>query len=500
MPNDRTHRHAPHAPSVFRRVARRATAGGSPVGSATAADGLDPSNPDLWGIWTGVQRTVLATGTRVSTACLHHGGSVSLTVGIEVGSRHEDASEAGACHLLEHMVFRGSDRWPTSFDLTSSIEAAGGTLDGYTHREATVFHARLPRSSMAHALDVIFDMVRRPHLRPTDFGTERDVVLEEVRQDADAAAVVAEEALDALIWPGHALNRSPGGTEETVGAMEVDSITRLWEWAYVPSRIIVTVAGDVDHAEVVDLVSTHVDGWAAGGGAPTAEAVPEAPASAQLESRWGEGQTTYIYAGVRGVSSGDADRPALELLSCAVGELASSRLWADLRDARGLAYDVGSEVVTYTDTGSMLMWAGVSPRRQSEAVGRLVAHVRRASRGLEPEEFVRARNFVVGELTMSCETSEDMAHWLLWGELAHRRLLAPGIVRATYERLTSDDVSRAAGRWSHDALQVAIGGPAPKRGARLAHLLASSDDGTDALPRATRPARPRSLRVRRPTS
>ena len=500
MPNARTRRHALHAPSVFGRVAHRATAGGAPLGSPTAALSLDPSDPDLWGIWTGVQRTVLASGTRVSTARLHHGGSVSLTVGIEVGSRHEDAGEAGVCHVLEHMVFRGSDRWPTSFDLTSSIEAAGGTLDGYTHREATVFHARLPRASMAHALDVIFDMVRRPRLRATDFVTERDVVLEEVRQDAEAAAVVAEEALDALIWPGHALNRSPGGPEETLGAMAIDTVSRLWEWAYVPARIIVTVAGDVDHAEMVDLVSAHVDGWAAGPDAPSPEAVPQAPAAPRLESVWGEGQTAYVYAGVRGVASGDPDRPALELLSCAVGELASSRLWADLRDARGLAYDVGSEVVTYTDTGSMLMWAGVSPRRQSEAVARLVANVRRASRGLEQEEFGRARNFVVGELTMSCETSEDMAHWLLWGELAHRRLLAPGLVREAYERLTPDDVLRAARRWSHDALQVTIGGPAPKRGAKLAHLLASADDGLEELPRATHPARPRSLRVRRPTS
>ena len=500
MSNLRTRTHALHAPSIVRRTASRATTSATPTGALSAPPVLDPSNPDLWGIWTGVQRTVLPNGVRVSTARLPHGGSVSLTVGIEVGSRHEDAAESGVCHVLEHMVFRGSERWPTSFDLTSSIEGAGGTLDGYTHREATVFHARLPRASMSHALDVIFDMVRRPHLREADFITERDVVLEEVRQDAEAAAVVAEEALDALIWPGHALNRSPGGTEQTVGAMGIDTVARLWGWAYAPSRLIVTVAGDIDHAEVVDLVATHVEGWEVTAEAPVREAVPDAPASAVLESRWGEGQTAYVYAGVRGVASGDPDRPALELLSCAVGELASSRLWADLRDARGLAYDVGSEVVTYTDTGSMLMWAGVSPRRQSETVARLVAHVRRASRGLEPEEFERARNFVVGELTMSCETSEDMAHWLLWGELAHRRLVAPGLVRSTYERLTVEDVARAATRWSHDALQVSIGGPAPKRGAKLGHLLTAADDGDGPLPRATHPARPRALRVRRPQS
>ena len=500
MPILRTRYRTSQVPSTMRRAASRAATGDTPTSPIPATPSLDPFSPDLWGIWTGVQRTVLPTGVRVSTARLPHGGSVSLTVGIEVGSRHEHDAEAGVCHVLEHMVFRGSERWPTSFDLTSSIEGAGGTLDGYTHREATVFHARLPRASMAHALDVIFDMVRRPHLREADFATERDVVLEEVRQDADAAAVVAEEALDALIWRGHALNRSPGGTEKTVGSMSINTVSRLWGWAYAPSRLIVTVAGDVDHAEVVDLVSTHVEGWEVADQAPEPTAVPDSPTAATLESRWGEGQTAYVYAGVRGVASGDPDRPALELLSCAVGELASSRLWADLRDARGLAYDVGSEVVTYTDTGSMLMWAGVSPRRQSETVARLVAHVRRASRGLEPEEFERARNFVVGELTMSCETSEDMAHWLLWGELAHRRLIAPGLVRSAYERLTIEDVARAAARWSQNALQVSIGGPAPKRGAKLGHLLRGTDDGEGPLPRATHPARPRAIRVRRPQS
>ena len=464
----------------------------------TARGEPDPSDPDLWGIWTGVARTVLEGGTRVLTARLPHGGSVSLTVGIEVGSRHENATEAGVCHVLEHMVFRGSDRWPTSFDLTSSIEGAGGTLDGYTHREATVFHARLPRASMAHALDLVFDMVRRPHLRESDFVTERDVVLEEVRQDAEAASVIAEEALDGLLWPGHGLSRSPGGTEETVGAMGIETVSGLWKWAYTPERLIVTVAGDIDHSEVVDLVAALIGGWDVSVGAPTAATLPEAPTAATLSSKWGDGQTAYVYAGVRGVASGDPDRPALELLSCAVGELASSRLWADLRDARGLAYDVGSEVVTYSDTGSMLMWAGVSPRRQSEAMGRLLAHSRRASRGLDVEEFNRARNFVVGELTMSCETSEDMAHWLLWGELSHRRLVAPGLVRTTYERLTVDDVARAATRWTSNAIQVSIGGPAPKRGAKLVQLLTADDDGDGPLPRATHPPRPRPLRTRRP--
>jgi predicted Zn-dependent peptidase len=351
---------------------------------------------------------------------------------------------------------------------------------------------------MLHALDVIFDMVRYPHLRASDFATERDVVLEEVRQDAEAASVVAEEALDALLWPGHGLNRSPGGTEETVGAMGIETVLRLWKWAYAPTRLIVTVAGDVEHSEVVGIVATHVDDWGDTVGTPARDGVPSAPQAPALASKWGEGQTAYVYAGVRGVSSGDPDRPALELLSCAVGELASSRLWADLRDARGLAYDVGSEVVTYSDTGSMLMWAGVSPRRQSEAMARLVAHVQRASRGLDDEEFHRARNFVVGELTMSCETSEDMAHWLLWGELSHRRLVAPGLVRAAYERLTVEDVAHAATRWTSNALQVTIGGPAPKRGARLTHLLTVTDEGDGPLPKATHTPRPRALRIRRP--
>ena len=486
-------------PSFLARRLRGGARRAAPDGASPASPiAVDPSDPDLWGIWADVRRSVLPSGTRVVTARLPHGGSVSLAIGIEVGSRMEAAEEAGACHVLEHMVFRGSERWPTSFDLTAAIENAGGTLDGYTHREATVFHARLPRASMRHALDLIIDMVRRPHLRPDDFATERDVVLEEVRQDAEASGVVAEETLDELLWPDHALNRSPAGTEASVGAMDVGTMRRLWSWGYVPARLVVAIAGDVDHAEVTDLVATLVEGWAPGDAPPAASPVPEPPTVARLESRWGEGQTAYVYAGVRGVATGDPDRPALELLSCAVGELASSRLWADLRDARGLAYDVGSEVVTYKDSGSLLMWAGVSARRQTEAVACLVDQVRRASRGLDEEEFSRARNFILGELAMSCETSEDMAHWLLWGELGQGRLVAPGMVRAAYERLTLADVARVARRWSTDCLQVSIAGPAPRRGAKLSHLLAAGDDESVDVPGSSRVARPRPLRVRRP--
>lgn len=480
-----------------RRAVMRAP-GAAPDAHPGTGGAPDPSDPDLWGIWSDVRRTTLPSGARVLTARLPHGGAASLTVGFEAGSRDEAPTESGACHALEHMVFRGSERWPTSFDLTAAIEGAGGTLDGYTHREATVFHARLPRAALLHALDVTIDMVRRPRLRDADFATERDVLLEEVRQDSEASAVVAEEAIEAMLWPGHALNRSPGGTEESVGAMTIEALRRLWSWAYAPERLVVTVAGDVAHDEIVAAVSSHVDGWAGAIAAPVREVAPPPPTAAALDSRWGEGQTAYVYAGVRGVASGDPDRPALEILSCAVGELASSRLWADLRDARGLAYDVGSEVVTYTDSGAMLMWAGVSPRRQAEAVARLVAHARRASRGLEPDEFDRARNFVTGELAMSCETSEDMAHWLLWGELSRRRLVAPGAVQQAYARLTVEEVGRVAGRWSQDGLQVAIGGPAPRRGARLGRLLEASTEEDAAPARAARPTRPRPLRVRRP--
>ncbi len=484
--------HTPSAATAALRLAGRAPA--SPPALPDPAADAEAEHRLAWGAWEGAERTVLPSGLRVVSARLPRSGSVALALGVTAGSRHESEAHAGLSHVLEHMCFRGSERWPSSFLLTSAIEELGGTLDGYTHREATVYYSRLPRPYMRKALEVLFDMVRRPRLSDDDFRVERDVVLEEVRQDATASAVVAEEALDALLWPGHPLARAPVGTEPAVQALSGEEVRDFWRRYYVPERTIVAVAGDVPHEEVLRLVEALSEGWAqepAGTPADQEPPMPAEPAEPELESRYASGQTTYVYAGVRGLPSTHPDRPALELLSCALGELASSRLWADLRDTRGLAYDVGSEVTAYADTGGARMWAGVPPRRQTETVERMLAQAESLQAGLPPDEFSRARHYIVGELTMSCETSEEMAHWLLWSDLAHERLIAPGAARATYERLTSEDVARVATLWAPGRLQVAIAGPAPRRAARLRALV----KGTGAPP-----APPKRPRTRRRTS
>jgi predicted Zn-dependent peptidase len=432
------------------------------------AEQAEAERREAWGPWEDARRSILPSGLRLVTARLPRSGSVSLAVGVEAGSRHESDAQSGISHVLEHMCFRGSERWPSSFRLTSAIEELGGTLDGYTHREATVYYSRLPRAHIAKALDVIFDMVQRPRLAADDFEVERDVVLEEIHQDATASAVVAEEALDALLWPGHPLSRAPVGTEAAVRSMTAGDVRDYWQQHYAPNRAVVAVAGDVEHGEMRALVEGLTSGWQS---APDVDGqhvlLPAEPQEPELESRYASGQTTYVYAGVRGLPSMHPDRPALELLSCALGELASSRLWADLRDQRGLAYDVGSEVTAYADSGGARMWAGVPPRRQAETVERMIAQADQLQNGLDADEFERARSYIVGELTMSCETSEEMAHWLLWSEIAHHRLIAPGAARATYESVTPDDVRRVATLWAPRRLQVAIAGPAPRRAARL---------------------------------
>ena len=272
-----------------------------------------------------------------------------------------------------------------------------------------------------------------------------------------------------------------------MSALTVEDVRAYWRQYYAPERAVVAVAGDVRHEEVRALVERLAAGWPA---APPRDTpvvpVPDEPAEPDLEARYASGQTAYVYAGVRGLAATHPDRPALELLSCALGELASSRLWADLRDARGLAYDVGSEVTAFSDSGAARMWAGVPPRRQAEAVERMLAQAAQLQAGLTPEEFTRAKNYVVGELIMSCETTEEMAHWLLWSELAHRRLIAPGAARATYERLTPEDVQRVAALWAPHRIQVAVAGPSPRRAARLREVVKGIRPAKAARPRPRR--------------
>ena len=295
---------------------------------------------------------------------------------------------------------------------------------------------------------------------------ERDVVLEEVRQDATASAVLAEEALDALLWPGHPLARAPVGTEPAVQALERRGRARLLAALLRPGRTIVAVAGDVPHEEVLRLVESLAEGWVqppAGDAADPDPPMPAEPAEPELELRYASGQTTYVYAGVRGLPSTHPDRPALELLSCALGELASSRLWADLRDTRGLAYDVGSEVTAYADTGGARMWAGVPPRRQTETVERMLAQAESLQGGLP-----------AGRVLPGAPLHRGRADHVLRDDRGDGPLAAverpgarapdrpgrgPGHLRAPYP----EDVARVATLWGPGRLQVAVAGPAPRR-------------------------------------
>lgn len=452
-----------------RRAGHTATAG--PAASAPPF-AVDDDDRALWGLWDGPQRTKFEHGLRLVTARLRRSGSASVAIAAVGGSRHDPAALSGVAHVLEHLVFRGTERWPSSMRLTSAIEEVGGTLDGYTHREATVYHCRLPRAHLRRALEVLFDMLRRPRLDAGDFDLERAVVLEEISQDADAPAVLAEESLDRLLWPRHPLARPPIGTRPTVRRLTLADVLSYWEAVYSPDRTIVTVAGDVQHETIVRLVGRLARGWKSA--PPFSTRPPRQPATPRLRSRYASGPTAYIYAGVRAVASGDPLRPASELLSCALGELASSRLWAELRDQRGLAYDVGSDLVTYSDCGAARFWAGVPARRAAEAVECMIAQARSLSEGLRQEEFVRAQSYLVGELAMACETTEEMAHWLLFSELAHGRSVAPGAVRLAYERLRPADAGRAAAFWAPEHLVVAIASRAPRSTGKLAGLLSSS--------------------------
>src|SRR3954447_20072874 len=183
-----------HAPRIMHHasLASRAPAAPPALPDVTVEE-LEAQHRDAWGLWEGAERSVLPSGLRLVTARLPKSGSVSVALGVDAGARFQAEAQSGISHVLEHMCFRGSERWPSSFRLTAAVEEVGGTLDGYTHREATVYYSRLPRLYATRAIEIIFDRVRRPRLVAADFDVERDVVLEEIRQDATASAVVAEE-------------------------------------------------------------------------------------------------------------------------------------------------------------------------------------------------------------------------------------------------------------------------------------------------------------------
>jgi len=420
------------------------------------------------------QKTTLANGLRIITVPMPHTRSVTVSFYVGAGNRYETEPLAGVSHFLEHMLFKGSKARPTAQEISEAVDNVGGVLNGATDRELTVYYIKVAHTHFRLAFDILVDMLRRPVLDPLELEKERKVIIEELAMVADNPGQLAEVRLDALLWPSGPLGWDVGGTEQTVADLPPAELLAYRQRQYVPNNIVLSVAGNIEHDAVVGLCEQELSDWAAGqpGKWETADSQWTGPALALLNKRT---EQTQLMLAARGVSSQDPTRHAVDLLSAILGEGMSSRLFMELRERRGLCYDVHSYATHFLDTGAFTIYAGVDPRNGAVALDAVLHELAKIRDGVPESEVRKAKELTKGHILLRMEDTRSVAGWVGAQELLHGEIKTADDVVDEVERVSVDDVVVAANALLRtERLAVSIVGPHRSERRFQSRLLAAS--------------------------
>ena len=407
------------------------------------------------------ERTALPAGPRVISARLSGARSVSIAAYVLAGSRLETPEEAGVAHFMEHITFKGTERFPSTRAISEAIEGVGGSFNAATDRESTVYWVRVPRREATRAMEVLGELIVRPNLDEREIDGERAVIVEEIRSYLDDPAEYAQILFQQAMFGDGALGREICGDEDGIRRLPAETIRAFWRSTYRPANTVIAIAGDIEHGEAVDL-STSAFGTG-NGAVPGFAAAPPLPAGerALLRSRRDSSQAQLV-VGVPALRRDHPDAWTLAVLNAVLGDGMSSRLFLSVREAQGLAYDVSSGLVDYADAGSLEISAGVDPERLRAALDAVLAEmVRLRDEPVPADELAKTKAYLSGGLELRMDETRHLASWIGGQEALHDRVLTLDEALEAVAGVSADEVQRLARELFVDAgLRLAAVAPA----------------------------------------
>jgi predicted Zn-dependent peptidase len=402
---------------------------------------------------------MLPGGAKLVTAAMPERLSASVVFMFSGGSRLEDERLAGVSHFIEHLFFKGTRKRPTSKEIADAIEGIGGFVNASTDKELTAYWTRVPSEHLDVGLDVLFDIVSNSRLDPADVERERMVILEELKMYQDQPQDYVLNLFEELMWPGHPLGRDIAGTEESVSRLTRDDILEYADAHYRLPNLVVGAAGALDEDATLAEVRPRLTLAAEPDGMLEALS-PAAIAGAHVLVRRQRTEQAHICLGVRAFSYLHEDRYALDILNTVLGEGMSSRLFLNIRERLGLAYDVHSFTQKHRDTGYLGVYLGVDPKKAVEAVQAVVAALQGfREQEVEQDELDRAKEFTKGRLRLELETTNGVAFWLTYQELLMGQIRTIEEEVKLVDAVTAADVRRVAETVFREPLQMAVIGP-----------------------------------------
>ncbi len=406
------------------------------------------------------KKTILPNGVRVITAEMPHVRSVSTALFFGIGSRYESADEAGISHFIEHMLFKGSEHYPTAQHISEAIEGIGGVFNGGTGKELTGYTAKVSSDHFIDALDVLVDMVRHPRLDPQELEKERRVITEELNMYKDSPQEWVQVLIDESMWPGLPLGRDEAGTKESIGRITRNQMREYLARHYLPNNLVVSVAGKVSHQQVVDEVAKRLSDWQPRELPRWTPCYPPRDVP-RVRLEYKRTEQANICLATPGLSHDDPARYALALLNGVLADGMSSRLFQEIRERQGLAYDVSSDIESFYETGSLVIYAGVDPERTDATVRAILAELARLREELVPEfELRRTKEYTKGRMVLRLEDTHQVASSLGGEEILRNAITEIDEAIARVEAVTAEELRQLAERLFQEAdLRLAVVGP-----------------------------------------
>jgi len=344
-------------------------------------------------------RETLPNGIRLVAEHMPYMKSVAVGISVETGSRHEPIGKEGISHFTEHMLFKGT-KIRTAKDISSEFDNIGADFNAYTSHENTQYYAKVFTEHLPNAVDLLSDMILKSTVDPLEMSRERSVILEEISMMEDDPDSHAYDEFHKKVWAGTPLGHSIVGTRKTVKAITRDDVLEYMATRYVPSNMIVSVAGNFNPSEIRDVIEKAFKSKKR----KLAKAEPFTGCKFGKAKKHKDIEQTHVYMGLESVNSRHKDGWALMVMNALFGAGMSSRLFTEVRENRGLAYSVCSFNRSLSDTGLQILYAAVNPSKVDDLIKVLRYEMDRlATDGVKEEEVAKARAQCKGALAMTAE-------------------------------------------------------------------------------------------------
>jgi predicted Zn-dependent peptidase len=400
-----------------------------------------------------LRRTILPNGLIVLTERMEHLRSVAMGVWIKSGSRGEAAEMNGISHFVEHMVFKGT-RNRSAQIIAREMDSIGGNLDAFTGKEMICFNVKSLADHIPIAMDVLADLVLNPIFASPDIERERGVILEEIKIDEDNPDVLVHELFTQSFWKDHPLGKPILGTSATVTRLDQPKLLDYHAGRFHAGNMVFSAAGNLEHEPFVDAIKEKFSSLAAG--QPLTELpAPQSTARILLKNKKALEQV-QICLGVPAPPITDENRYATLILNTVLGGGMSSRLFQTIREDRGIAYSVFSDLSPYRDTGTLCVYAGTSVGKAIECIDLILVELRKLKDELLPdEELTRAKDQLKGNILMGLESSNSRMANLARQEIYFGQFFTADEIIARIDTVQAADVQQMAQRL-FDPAKIAV--------------------------------------------